>query len=178
MPSYVAMLRGINVSGSKPVKMDALRASFEALGFKNVRTYVQSGNVVLTSDATPGALAKRCEELIAAEFGLTIPVVTRTRAELAAVVRRDPLGGVAEDPKRYQVSFLSAKPGPAVVRKLESLAAGDERFTAVGREFYTWHAAGVARSKLWAAIAGKGLGVTATSRNWTTVTTLLQMADE
>jgi len=174
----IVLLRGINIGPNNRIPMPALRERLTGAGFADVRTYVQSGNVVLTSDATPGALAKQCEELIAAEFGLTIPVVTRTRAELAAVVRRDPLGGVAEDPKRYQVSFLSAKPGPAVVRKLESLAAGDERFTAVGREFYTWHAAGVARSKLWAAIADKGLGVTATSRNWTTVTTLLQMADE
>jgi uncharacterized protein (DUF1697 family) len=105
-------------------------------------------------------------------------VVVRTRDELAAVVDRDPLGDVAESPKRYQVTFLSAEPDPELVRRLEGLAAGKERFMAIGREFYTWHSEGVARSKLWAAIADRRLGVTATARNWTTVTTLLAMADE
>ena len=77
------------------------------------------------------------------------------------------------------MSFLSAPARPRrSCAKLEALAVGDERFTAIGREFYTWHPDGVARSKLWAALAGKGLGVTATARNWTTVTTLLEMADE
>ncbi|HEY2788515.1 MAG TPA: DUF1697 domain-containing protein [Gaiellales bacterium] len=174
----IVLLRGINIGPNNRIPMPALRELLTGAGLADVRTYVQSGNVVLTSDAKPDRLCEQCEGLIAAAFGLTIPVVTRTRDELAAIVRRDPLGSVAESPKRYQVSFLSARPDPAVVRTLESLATGDERFTAVGREFYTWHAAGVARSKLWAALAGKRLGVTATARNWTTVTTLLQMADE
>ena len=174
----IVLLRGINIGANNRIAMPALRELLTGAGLADVRTYVQSGNVVLTSDARPDALARQCEKLIEEAFGLTIPVVTRTRAELAAVVRRDPLGGVAESPKRYQVSFLSAKPDPAVVRTLESLVAGDERFTAIGREFYTWHADGAARSKLWAALAGKRLGVTATARNWTTVTTLLAMADE
>jgi uncharacterized protein (DUF1697 family) len=174
----IVLLRGINIGPHNRIAMPALRELLTGAGFGDVRTYVQSGNVVLTSDAEPGALAQECERLIAAELGLEIPVVVRTRDELAAVVDRDPLGAVAESPKRYQVSFLSAEPDPELVRRLEGLAAGDERFTAIGREFYTWHSEGVARSKLWAAIADRRLGVTATARNWTTVTTLLAMADE
>ncbi len=174
----IVLLRGINIGPNNRIPMPALRELLTGAGLADVRTYVQSGNVVLTSDAKPAKLAERCEGLIAEAFGLTIPVVTRTRDELAEVVRRDPLKSVVESPKRYQVSFLSAAPDAAIVRKLESLVSGGERFTAVGREFYTWHAEGVARSKLWAELAGKRLGVTATSRNWTTVTTLLQMADE
>jgi uncharacterized protein (DUF1697 family) len=65
-----------------------------------------------------------------------------------------------------------------VVSRLAALAAGEERMEVIGREIYAWHPAGVARSKLWNALAGKGLGVTATARNWTTVETLLGMADE
>src|ERR1041385_5987366 len=84
---------------------------------------------------------------------------------------------VAKDPKRYQVSFLEKKPSAELVRKLEEAAAPTERVVADGREIYAWHPEGVARSKLWAMLAGKGLGVTATARNWTTVTKLLELAD-
>jgi uncharacterized protein (DUF1697 family) len=103
-------------------------------------------------------------------------VVVRTARQLAAVVKLNPLGDVAEDPKRYQVSFLTEKPGADVVTALREAAAESERVAFHGREIYAWHPEGVARSKLWNALAGKGLGVTATARNWTTVTTLLEMA--
>jgi uncharacterized protein (DUF1697 family) len=174
----VLLLRGINIGPNNRIAMPALREALTGAGFDDVRTYIQSGNVVLSSDATPDELAGECERLIAEAFGLEIPVVVRTRDDLAEVVRRDPLGAVAENPKRYQVSFLSAEPDPEIVAKLAALAAGDERFQAIGREFYTWHSEGVARSRLWAAIADRRLGVTATARNWTTVTTLLAMAGE
>jgi uncharacterized protein (DUF1697 family) len=95
---------------------------------------------------------------------------------MAAVVARNPLGEVARDPKRYQVGFLEAEPDPSAVERVAELATGGEQVVAVGREVYSWHPAGAARSKLWAKLAGNGLGVRATSRNWTTVTTLHDMA--
>jgi uncharacterized protein (DUF1697 family) len=157
--------------------MPKLREALAEAGFDDVRTYLQSGNVVLSSRASPDTVARKTKRLIADEFGLDIDVVVRKRDELAQVVKRDPLGKVAKDPKRYQVSFLDRRPGRDVVRKLEALAVGDEQLVADGRELYAWHPAGVARSKLWAALAGRGLGVTATARNWTTVTKLLELAD-
>jgi uncharacterized protein (DUF1697 family) len=150
----------------------------EGAGFEGVRTYVQSGNVVLTSGQRPDRLARKVERLIADRFGLEIAVVARTRDELAAVVERDPLGDVATEPKRYQVSFLDAELPPETVRKLEEARAERERLAVIGREVYAWHPDTVARSRLWNLLAGKGLGVTATARNWTTVTKLLAMADE
>ncbi len=114
--------------------------------------------------------------MIAEGFGLEIAVVVRTKAELTAVVRRNPLAKIATDPKRHQVTFLSEKLAARAVRELEEAAAADERFVVAGREVYAWHPSGVARSKLWATLAGKGLGVTATSRNWTTVEALLRLA--
>jgi len=104
--------------------------------------------------------------------------VVRTRAQLASVVRRNPLGDVATDPKRYQVSFLAKKLAPATVRKLEAAAVESEALVVSGSEIFAWHPEGVARSKLWAMLAGNGLGVTATARNWTTVTKLLELADD
>jgi uncharacterized protein (DUF1697 family) len=158
--------------------MPALREALSGAGHHGVRTYVQSGNIVLDSSAAADDLAAKCKALIASAFGLEIAVVGRTRDELAEVVDRNPLGDVAENPKRYQVSFLSAEPAPEVVAKLSGLAVGDERLVAIGRELYSWTPDGIARSKLWGGLAGKALGVQATARNWTTVTTLLQMADE
>jgi uncharacterized protein (DUF1697 family) len=158
--------------------MDALRAALEEAGFKDVRTYLQSGNVVLTSTAKPESVARKCERVIAKRFGLEIAVVARTRADLARIVKRNPLGKVANDPKRYQVSFLSAKLTAKVVRELEAAAAESEQVVVIGREVYAWHPKTIARSQLWMLLAGKGLGVTATSRNWTTVEALLTMAGE
>jgi len=173
----VVLLRGINIGSRNRIAMPALRDALEEAGYDDVRTYVQSGNVVLSSRASAKQAARDVERLIADRFGLEIAVVARTRNELAKVVDRNPLGRVAKDPKRYQVSFLEAKPAAKVVRELEAVASDRERIVAVGREIYAWHPGGVARSKLWARLAGKDLGVTATARNWTTVTKLLELAD-
>jgi uncharacterized protein (DUF1697 family) len=174
----VIMLRGINLGPNRRVPMAELRALFGEAGYADVRTYVQSGNVVVDSAATPADLEREAAALISERFGFEVPVVVRTKRELAAVVKLNPLGDVADNPKRYQVSFLTAKPAAAVVKSLQAAAVGEERVVAYGREIYAWHPDGVARSKLWNALAGKGLGpgVTATARNWTTVATLLEMA--
>jgi uncharacterized protein (DUF1697 family) len=157
--------------------MAQLRSALESAGFGDVATYVQSGNVVVSSGDSAAKVARAVERLIEKEFDLEIPVVVRTRAQLAQVVKRNPLARVAKNPKRYQVSFLEKKPNAALVRELEEVAAPSERVVAHGREIYAWHPEGVARSRLWAMLAGKSLGVTATARNWTTVTKLLELAD-
>lgn len=174
----IVLLRGINLGPRNRIAMPELRKLLEAAGFDDVRTYVQSGNIVLSTRRKPEGTATACEKVIASELGLDIPAVVRTRDELAEVVRRNPLADVADNPKRYQVSFLDAKPDPQVIEKLTAAAAGGERVEAIGREIYAWHPDGIARSKMWAALAGKGLGMRATARNWTTVTTLLEMAEE
>lgn len=156
--------------------MAELRALLTDAGYDDVGTYVQSGNIVLGSPAKPVEVQRALHELISARFGFDVPVIVRSRAQLARVVQRNPLGDVADDPKRYQVSFLDRRLPAATVRTLEQAAVEPERFVAHGRELYAWHPDGVARSKLWNALAGKGLGVVATARNWTTVTTLLEMA--
>ena len=173
----IVLLRGINLGPRNRVPMAELREVLAGAGFDDVATYLQSGNVVLTSGGKPDALARKCERLIADSFGLDIAVVVRTRNELARIVEHNPLGDVAKNPKRYQVSFLSAKLPKKKVDELAALAVKSERLVASGRELYAWHPDGVARSKLWAALAGRNLGVTATARNWTTVTSLLEMAD-
>ena len=174
----ILLLRGINVGAHNRIKMPALREALTAAGFADVRTYVQSGNIVVSSDTPADRLARDCERQIAESFGLSIDVLVRTRDELAEVVRRNPLAKVAVNPKRYQVSFCSAAPDRELVETLEALVAPSERFAAIGRELYAWHPDGVARSRLWAKLGSAKLGVTATARNWSTVTTLLEMAEE
>jgi uncharacterized protein (DUF1697 family) len=172
----IVLLRGINLGATNRVAMPALRELLGERGFEDVRTYVQSGNIVLRSGLSPARLADECRGAIAERFGLEIDVLARTRDELAEVIARNPLKEVAVNPKRYQVTFLSTELDPSQVEELHSLAAGPERLVVLGREVYAWHPDGVARSKLWARLGGKGLGVPATSRNWSTVTTLLEMA--
>lgn len=175
---YVALLRGINIGSHNRIAMPALREALEAAGFEDVQTYVQSGNVVLGSRANPEAVRRKIEKVLGEQFGLDVAVVVRSRAELAAVARRNPLRKEATDPKRYQVTFLSAKLSAKVVRELEDTAADGERVVVSGREVYAWHPATIARSKLWNKLAGKSLGVDATSRNWSTVEALLELLGE
>jgi uncharacterized protein (DUF1697 family) len=110
MARLVVLLRGINVGSRNRISMPELREALEDAGYDDVRTYLQSGNVVLTSPGSAKKVARDCERLIADRFGLEIGVVARTRNELAKVVKRNPLARVAKDPKRYQVSFLERKP--------------------------------------------------------------------
>ena len=174
MAQQILLLRGINLGSTNRISMPDLRAALEDAGFGDVRTYLQSGNVVLSGS---GDVAKKVERLIAKEFGLRIPVVVRTRAQLAKVVELNPLAKVAKNPKRYQVSFLDAKPSREIVRRVEEAAAKGERVVVHGREIYAWHPDTIARSRLWSLLAGQKLGVTATARNWTTVQKLLELAD-
>ena len=178
MGRRIALLRGINLGAHNRIAMPELREHLSGAGYAQVRTYVQSGNVVLVSDLQPDDLERQLERQIAERFGFDVDVIVRTRDELAEVVDRNPLGEVATNPKRYQVSFLSRALDPRRVEELAAAAADFERLVAHGRELYAWHPDGVARSRLWAKLAGTGLGVKATARNWTTVTTLLDMADE
>jgi uncharacterized protein (DUF1697 family) len=178
MPRHIALLRGINLGSNRRVAMGSLREVLARLGYEDVRTYLQSGNVVVTSQASPERLERELEQHIAKELGLETRVLVRTRDELADVIDRDPLAGVADNPKRYQVSFLSAEPDAGIVRELGRVDVAPEQFVVSGREIYTWHPDGIQRSKLAKVLSDKRLGVTATARNWNTVTKLLALADE
>jgi uncharacterized protein (DUF1697 family) len=176
MKRRIALLRGINLGPHNRVAMPALRELLGDAGFEHVRTYVQSGNVVFDGTGDPSELEIRLERLIADRFGVDVGVVVRTAEEWQAVVDRDPLGEVAIDPKRYQVTFLEQPLAKDRLDELASLAADGERFAAHGRELYAWHPAGIARSRLWNKLAR--LDIKATSRNWRTVLALSEMASE
>ncbi len=177
MTRYIALLRGINVGPHRRVAMADLRALMGKLGYGEVQTLLQSGNAVFGADCSPEQVTQELEEEIATELGVKVEVVVRTGDELTGVVERDPLGDVAIDPKRYQVSFLSAQLDPGVERELATLDFGPERFVFSGREIYAWHPDGIHSSKLAKLLSGPRLGVSATARNWNTVVKLLAMLD-
>jgi uncharacterized protein (DUF1697 family) len=176
MARYAVLLRGINIGPRNRIAMPALREALAEAGFEDVQTYVQSGNVVLSSSAKADAVGRKVEQSIRDTFELEIDVVVRTAADLKRIQKANPLAKVAKDPKRYQVTFLEQKLPAAKVRELEEAATGGEQVVVRGREVYVWTPDGVGRSKLWAKLGGKGLGVKATSRNWTTVEALLELA--
>jgi uncharacterized protein (DUF1697 family) len=182
MPVYVSLLRGINVGPHKRIKMDQLRQCFEALGFDNVRTYINSGNVVFKAAKTKmstSALSKTIEERLLSEFGFPIPLVSRKAAEISAAVANNPFlqePGINVD--KLHVMFLSRPLSSAAQKNLVQLTAPPERSHSVGQEIYLYLPNGVAESKLMKAPLDRLLSVVNTARNWKTVNQLAQMCRE
>lgn len=177
MPRQVVLLRGVNLGARNRLTMAELRTALTEAGFAEVRTYVQSGNIVLSSEQPPSELAAAVRALLADRFGLEVPTVARTAAELAEVVARNPFGEeAASNPKALQVTFRDDDVGPDEVTALLARATANEKLAAAGREIYSWHPDGIARSKL--AVAITPAKAAATARNWTTVMTLLEMATD
>ena len=173
----IAFLRAVNLGPSRRLEMKALRDALTEAGHAQVRTYLQSGNVVLASELAPGKLGREIEGQIAEKLGLEVQVIVRTRGELAGVVERNPLRDVATNPSRYQVNFLSAAPTADAVRELEAAEVAPEQLVVSGREIYVWHPNGVQRSRVLRLLTERRLGVIATARNWNTVVKLLALAD-
>lgn len=115
MTTYISLLRGINVSGHKPVKMEALRKLYEELGYKNVSTYLQSGNVVFTAKGNEKKLEHKISQQIELDFGFQVPVIVLTIDKLKKVIGNNPF--LKKDAAFLHVTFLSAKPGIFMTQK-------------------------------------------------------------
>ncbi len=180
MSIYVAMLRGINVGGQKIVKMENLRSSFEALGFRRVRTYVQSGNVIFEASKTsPDHLSKNIEEKILRDYGFSVPLVLRTSDEMKKIVNHNPfLKEKGIDDSKLHVTFLSELPAEATLRELDALRSLPDQFRMRSREVYLYCPNGYGRSKLSNSAFEELLSVEATTRNWKTVNTLAKISSE
>jgi uncharacterized protein (DUF1697 family) len=172
MPRYVGLLRGVNVGGKAKVSMAELRTLFESLGYTEVVTYIQSGNIVFTNGraVTP----KRLETAIAGEFDIHTTVVLRTRNELHRVVKNNPFPRV--DTAKLHVGFMAQKPAAAVVAKLDAERFAPDEFAVRGCELYLHLPNGMGRSKL-PPYLDRQLKIPTTVRNWNTVTKLLELAD-
>jgi uncharacterized protein (DUF1697 family) len=169
--SSIVLLRGINVGGRRKVSMAALRTWLTAAGFKNVQTYVQSGNVVLEHDG-PGDLADRVAEVLGANAGFDVAVVTRTRNEITRLVARNPFPGTP--PTQLHVAFLADPPSSAEVKSIRPDAFAPEEFAVRGRDVYLHLPNGMGRAKMPPRLR---FLATATTRNWNTVVALADLAD-
>jgi uncharacterized protein (DUF1697 family) len=165
---HALLLRGVNVAGNK-LAMSDLRAVVEALGGRDVRTYLQSGNVVY---AGPASVAKRLAGRLAEELDVKTAVLSRTHAELVTVVRRRPY---PEDAPKVSVTFLDRAPAMAKTQAIDATTYRPDEFVVEGREVYVHTPGGYGRSKLTNAFFESKLGVVATTRNWNTVLALTEM---
>jgi uncharacterized protein (DUF1697 family) len=173
MTKYVALLRGINVAGANKIKMNDLRQLFTGLGYTEVQTYLQSGNVVFAGpDEDPARLAKGIETAIVDELGLTVTVLLRNRQDLERVLASNPYLNRDENLARLPVTFLAELPAPARAAELRVPAGETAVFTLVDREVYLHCPDGYGRTKLNNAFIERKLGVAATTRNWKSVTAL------
>lgn len=179
MTTHVALLRGINVGGHKPVAMSELRDLFTELGFLDARSLLQSGNLVFkTSDARTGASLERLLEAEAQKrLALQTDFFVRTAAEWKAIVAHNPFREEAErDPGHLIVMFLKAAPGVKDVAALRAAITGPEVVRADGKQAYIVYPSGIGRSRLTNAVIERTIGTRGTGRNWNTVVKLGALA--
>jgi uncharacterized protein (DUF1697 family) len=173
MVRYVGFLRGINVGRNKRIAMADLRALAEEIGYADVVTHLQSGNLIFSSEASEDAVRSSLEDGIRQRFGMDVAVVVRSRDEIAQIVANNPLSDVATDGSRYLVAFMSGVPD---ARAIDANAHQPAQFRIVGRDAYLWLPDGILASKLPDAFSDKKLRVTVTTRNWNTVRKVLEIA--
>jgi uncharacterized protein (DUF1697 family) len=175
LQTWIALLRGINLGARNKVPMAELRELFEELGAEDVKTYVQSGNVVFHSSLARDKLKRAIEDAIRSRFGLDIMVVLATKEELDALVAANPFAADQPDPTKLHVTFLAEAPrgDPLAERRFEP-----DDFLVAGVAVYLHCPQGYGRSKLSNAFFEKQLGVAATTRNWRTVTALAELAGD
>lgn len=173
----VCLLRGINVSGKNLIKMEALRESFGALGLGEVRTYVQSGNIVFEAKSAAG-LVDKIRKRIVSDFGCEVPVLVLSASDLRTIVDGNPfLKERGIDPTKLHVTFLDGEAGRPALAALAAIPAGEDRFHPTRKALYLHTPGGYGVTKLSNTAIERALGTTATTRNWKTVTTLAAMLE-
>jgi uncharacterized protein (DUF1697 family) len=179
MPTYIALLRGINLGSRNRIAMAELGELLGSLGHGDVRTHILSGNAIFASTTRSAAmLATEIERAIDRRFHLDVRVLIRTRDELAAIVKANPLEEATRDPSRYYAVFLDSNPKREVIDAIDPATFEPEEFRFGDRVVYAWYRNGMQRSKLAGALSDRRLGVTTTARNWNTVTKLLSLASD
>src|SRR4051812_18521770 len=173
---YVALLRGINVGGNTMIKMEELRKTFEALGFKNVLSYINSGNLAFdAAKASETKLVDRIEKAVESTFGKKIHIMVRDQKDIERIIQSNPFDGEYESHKHMHVLFLK-EPMPAEKEKqLQASALIGERYAVRGREIYNLLPTGVAGSLLTKGFFEKKPVVPYTGRNWRTVEKLASL---
>lgn len=176
--TYIALLRGINVGGKNKVPMAELRSLCAELGWSEVRTYIQSGNVVFEADASSADLESQLEQGIEERLGLQVAVIVRSAEEWSAYQQGNPFPDESrEEPKLVMLALSKAPPAEDTVAGLQERAAYGERVERVGDALWLHFPEGAGRSKLSPGVFDRNVGSPVTTRNWRTVLKLGEMVD-
>jgi uncharacterized protein (DUF1697 family) len=179
MTAYAVLLRAINVGGRNKIAMPALREALHEAGYGDAATYIQSGNIVLSSPKGPAKVVDGVHACIETTFGLDVDVMVRTPTQLANVLETNPFADPDADPKTLHVGFFDTEPDPGAVTELKIRATeafGDDELAVKGTEVYLHYPNGSGRSKMTGSALERILGVRVTARNWRTVLTLHEMS--
>ncbi len=178
MPTYISLLRSINVGGQRSIRMAELKCAYEALGMTNVHTYVQSGNVLFgcTIRSAP-KVAVVLEQQIESVFGYDVAVMVRTPGDFRHIIAGNPFSAQAKkDPTKVHVTFLRSRPAATLVKSIKSGDLRGDEFSAGRQEIFLHCPNGYGRTKLNNAFLERKLKMPATTRNWRTVVALDALA--
>ena len=170
MKTYIVLLRGINVSGKNKLPMADLRDLLNELDFQNVKTYIQSGNIILTSEESKTAICKKIKDGIFTKFGYDVPVIAKTISEWKKVIKNYPFP--TDNPKIVAFIFLDKKTSET---KIEAKGIDDDEYQINNDMVYIYCPNGFGKSKITNNLFEKKLKVTATTRNYNTTLKLLEL---
>jgi uncharacterized protein (DUF1697 family) len=179
MTRFVSLFRGINVGGNKSVRMDALKELHESLGLQRVETYIQSGNVVFSSDNTDVTqIQKDIEDAFVQKFGFQAKVLVRTAGEFNVIIENNPFQNQPMKESKWVVAmFLASDPISTALEDIQKTYSGPEELHIMGQEVYIYYPEGIGRSKLTNTFLEKKLKTLGTARNWNTVLRLQKMME-
>ena len=180
MKTWISILRGINVAGRNPIKMNALREIFIQLGFSDVQSYIQSGNLIFKSDVTDSeSIEKAISEQILKTFGFVVPVLVMQREELRNTIKNNPyLNDSSKDPAYLHITFLSVQPDKEFIDKISSGNYKPDEYYFGEKAIYLYCPIGYGNTKLSNTFFEKKLKITATTRNLKTANELLAIAEK
>lgn len=178
MKKYIALLRGINVSGQKLIKMERLCESVSRLGFEDVSTYIQSGNILFSfADTEIANICDLLSGMILSDFGFDVGVIVIEPGELEKTIADNPFSNrTPENSTQPYVGFLSEIPSSENVKSLEDVDFGNDEFHIIGKRIYIWYADSAGKTKLSNAVIERKLKVVSTARNWKTVQKLRELS--
>ena len=180
MPVYVSFLRGVNMAGHNTIRMSDLAQLYRELGYSDAITFIQSGNVIFTLNPGKSVLeaGSRIENSILRKFGYDVPVMLRSTQEIRDIMSANPfLEQENFDPAKMAVIFLHKKPQENQIRALANVDYPPDRFSLSGSEIYIYCPNGFGKTKLYSNFFEKKMDIKGTARNWNTITTILDLAE-
>lgn len=175
MTAYIALLRGINVSGKNPIKMADLRILCESLGFTQVSTYIQSGNIIFKADEEHSTLVQRIHDAIAEKYSYDVPVMVYSTEAWQEIVAANPFAETVTDVKTLHMTLLADEPDDAAIHALAERDFSPDEYQIIGKMVYLHCPNGYGRTKLNNTFWEKAFNTSATTRNWKTTLKLLEL---